>query len=127
MVQPLFSKNVTTNLAKIYFRLLDNHFPKSNGITEFLNSRRWTLDAEFWRQDAGLWTLDAGSQTLASGCWTLDSGRWTLDAGLWTLGITLRKLGSGHLTLLSTGSEQNQNSVFDSSYSIKSIGSNVKR
>ena len=63
------------------------------------------------------------------GLWTqeLDAGRWTLDAGLSTLDATLRKLGSGHLTLLSTGSEQNQNPVSDSSYSMESIGSNVKR
>ena len=50
-------------------------------------------------------------------------GSWTLDAGLWTLDATLRKLDSG----LSTGSEQNQNPVYDSSYSIENIGSNVKR
>ena len=44
-----------------------------------------------------------------------------LDSGLWTS----RKLGSGQWTLLSTGSEQNQNPVSDSAYSIESIGSNV--
>ena len=40
--------------------------------------------------------------------WALDTsvGRWTLDA-------TLRKLGSGHWTLLLTGSEQNQNTDSD--------------
>ena len=52
---------------------------------------------------------------------------WTLDAGRWTLDATPRKLGSGHLTLLSTGSEQKQNPVSDSFYFIESIGSNVKR
>ena len=57
----------------------------------------------------------------------LDFGRWTLDTGLWTLDAALRKLDSGHQTLLSTGSEQNQNPVSDSSYSIESTGSNVKR
>ena len=70
--------------------------------------------------DAGLWTLDSER------C-TLDSGRWNLDAGIWTLDATRRKLGSGHYTLLSTGSEQNQNPVSGSSYSIESIGSNIKR
>ena len=51
-------------------------------------------------QNSRLWTLD-------SGLWTLNSVRWTLNVGLWKLYATLRKLGSGHLTLLSTGSEQN--------------------
>ena len=55
----------------------------------------------------------------------LDSGPWTLDSGRCTLHATFRKLGSGHWTLLSTGSEQNQNPVSDSAYSIESIGSNV--
>ena len=32
---------------------------------------------------------------------------------------------SGHLTLLSTGSEQNQNPVSGSAYSIENISSNV--
>ena len=48
-----------------------------------------------------------------------------LDSELWTLHATFRKLGSGHWTLLLTGSEQNQNPVSDSAYSIESIGSNV--
>ena len=77
--------------------------------------------------DAGLWTLDSESWTLDSERCTLDSGRWNLDAGIWTLDATRRKLGSGHYTLLSTGSEQNQNPVSGSSYSIESIGSNIKR
>ena len=55
----------------------------------------------------GLWTLDSGR-------WTLDAGRWTMDPGLSTLDAKLRKLGSGHWTLLLTGSEQNQNPVSDS-------------
>ena len=41
------------------------------------------------------------------------------------LNATFRKLGSGHQTLLLTDSEQNQNPVSDSAYSIESIGSNV--
>ena len=41
------------------------------------------------------------------------------------LNATFRKLGSGHQTLLLTDSEQNQNPVSDSTYSIESIGSNV--
>ena len=84
----------------------------------------WTLDSGRWSRDAGRWTLDSGRWTLDSGCYTLDSGRWTLDVGLWTLDAgpwtldaTLRKLGSGHQTLLSVDSEQNQNPVSSSSYS----------
>ena len=48
--------------------------------------------------------------------WTLDGsiGLWTLDTGLWTLDATLKKLGTGHWTLLLTSSEQNQNPVSDS-------------
>ena len=42
-------------------------------IPEFLDSRRWALDA-------GLWTLDSGR-------WTLDVGRYTSYAGLWALDI----------------------------------------
>ena len=37
--------------------------------------------------------------------------RWTLDDGLWTLDATLLTLGSGHWTLSSTVSEQNQNPI----------------
>ena len=65
----------------------------------------------------GRWT-----QELEAGLWTLGSGCWTMDAGLWTLAPTLGILGSGHQTLLLTGSEQNQNPVSDS---IESIDSNV--
>ena len=48
-------------------------------------------------------------------CCTGIPGLWTqvLDAGLWMLDVTLRKLGSGHWTLLLTGSEQNQNTGSD--------------
>ena len=41
------------------------------------------------------------------------------------LDATLRKLGSGHSTLLLTGSEKNQNPVSGSAYSIENISSNV--
>ena len=44
-------------------------------IPEFLDSRRWALDA---------------------GLWTLDSGRWMLDAGRWTLNFVRWALGTGH-------------------------------
>ena len=99
------------------------------GIPEFLDSGRksWTLDSGRWTLDAGRWTLDSGRWTLDSGRWTLNAGIWTLDAGLWTLNTTLKKLHSGHQTLLSIDSEQNQNPVSDSSYSIESVGSNIKR
>ena len=68
--------------------------------------------------NGGLWTLD-------SGCWTLEAGLWTrtLDARRWMLDAVARH--SGHLTLLSTGSEQNQNPVSGSAYSIENISSNV--
>ena len=60
-----------------------------------------------------------------SGHWTLDVGLWRLDFGLgrWMLDAVARH--SGHLTLLSTGSEQNQNPVSGSAYSIENISSNV--
>ena len=98
------------------------------GLPEFLDSGRksWTLGSGRWTLDARLWTLDSGRWTLDSGRWTLEAGRWTLDAELWTLDATLRKLGSVHKTLLPTGSEQNQNPISGSSYSIESIGSNIK-
>ena len=51
----------------------------------------------------GLWTLD-------SVCWTLDPGCSVLNTGLWTLHFGL----SGHLLLLLTCSEQNQNPISDS-------------
>ena len=41
--------------------------PSWNGIPEFLDSRRWTLDS-------GLWTLEARLRTLGIGCWILDVG-----------------------------------------------------
>ena len=62
-------------------------------IPEFLDSRRWALNA---------------------GLWTLDSGRWTLDVGRWTLDATLRTLGSRHWTLFLTVLEQNQKPVSNS-------------
>ena len=88
------------------------------GIPEFLESGRnsWTLDS-------GCWTLDAG-------LWTLDSGRWTLNSGPWTLHLGSKALGTKHSCRqleLSTGSKQNQNPVSGSSYSIESVGSNIKR
>ena len=83
-----------------------------------LASGRWTLDSRPWTLDAGFWIPDSGFRTL-------ESGGWILDAGLWTLCATLRMLVSGHQTLLPTGSEQNQNLVSDSDYSIESIGCNV--
>ena len=60
-----------------------------------------------------------------SGHWTLEVGLWRLDSGLgrWMLDAVARH--SGHLTLLSTGSEQNQNPVSGSAYSIENISSNV--
>ena len=83
------------------------------------------LDAVLWTLDSGCWTLDSRPWTLDSGFRTLESGGWILDAGLLTLGATLRMLVSGHQTLLPTGSEQNQNLVSDSDYSMESIGCNV--
>ena len=87
----------------------------------------WTLDAT-----VGHWTLDSGRWTFYAGLWTLDSEWWTLDVGLWRLGSELRRWmldavarRSGQLTLLSTGSEQNQNPVSGSAYSIENISSNV--
>ena len=60
-----------------------------------------------------------------SGHWTLDVGLWRLDSGLgrWMIDGVARR--SGHLMLLSTGSEQNQNPVSGSAYSIENISSNV--
>ena len=103
--------------------LLICEFSFSKGIPEFLGSGRksWTLDPGRWTLDAGLWTLDPGCWSLDARSWTLDAGLWMLDPGLWTLDATLRKLGSGHCSLLSNGSEQNQNPVSDSAYSIESI------
>ena len=83
------------------------------------------LDAVLSTLDSGCRTLDSRPWTLDSGFRTLESGGWILDAGLLTLGATLRMLVSGHQTLLPTGSEQNQNLVSDSDYSIESIGCNV--
>ena len=34
---PLFSKNITTNVAKIFFHLLDKHCPKSNNLYKIFN------------------------------------------------------------------------------------------
>ena len=60
----------------------------------------------------------------------VDSGHWTLDVGLWRLGSRLGRWmldavaqRSEHLTLLSTGSEQNQNPISGSAYSIENISS----
>ena len=36
-LNPPFSKNVTTNVAKIFFRLLDKHFPKSSRLHKIFN------------------------------------------------------------------------------------------
>ena len=60
-----------------------------------------------------------------SGHWTVDVGLWRLDSGLgrWMLDAVAQH--SGNLTLLSTGSEQNQNPVSGSAYSIENISSNV--
>ena len=72
------------------------------------------MSPEFLDSGRKSWTLDCGR-------WNLDVGPWTLDAGRWTLDATFRKLGSGHSTLLSTCSEEYQNPVSDSAYSIESI------
>ena len=37
---PTFSKNVTTGVAKIFFRLLDKHFPKSNRLRQVFNRNK---------------------------------------------------------------------------------------
>ena len=82
-----------------------------------LNAGRWALDAGLWTQDSGRWTLDIGLWMLDSKWWTLDSRLWTLDSRFWTLDTTLWTLGSGHCTLLLTGSKKkNQSSNSNSTW-----------
>ena len=41
---PPFSKNVTTNVAKLFFRLLDKHFPKSNRLNKIFSKNAVKLN-----------------------------------------------------------------------------------
>ena len=85
--------------SRLKFLIVSHNFAKFSGHIGIPGLLTQVLD--------GLWTLDPRP-------WPLDHGRRTPDSGRWTLDATLRKLGYGHWILLLTGSEQNQNQVFDS-------------